>query len=520
MKTRICLFLMVGLLLLSCATQPPSKPVVLSSKGYSEHLEIRVKSDDPAVESLQFYQKTETGWSKVGKPSKTPGSARFWKEKNGSNSGLFAVKAMNEKGIESALSDSVSLAFRSLTDDDYLDMTQEAAFRFFYDAAHPVSGLTLERIPIDFPDIVTSGGTGMGLLAFPVAVERGWITRQQAIDHIKKMVDFLAKAERFHGAWSHWLNGKTGKAYPFSKKDNGADLVETAYLIQGLLTVRQYFTNEVPDEIYLRNKITELWESVEWDWFLRYPESKVLYWHWSPDYGWDMNFPLVNWNEVMITYLLAIASPTHGIPADCWEKGWQSGKHLNGKSFYDIKLEVGWDYGGPLFFTHYSFLGFDPRNKRDGLTNYFKNNRHVALIQQKYAVENPKGFKGYNAECWGLTASDNPWGYGAQEPFREDNGTITPTAALSSMPYVPELSLPTLKYFYHTYRDSLFGEFGFRDAFNPTENWFAKSVISIDQGPIVVMIENYRTQLPWKLFMANPEIEPMLKSIGFKEDRE
>lgn len=520
MKFRMIGLIASGAVLFSCASVQPPKPVLKSAKGYAEHLEFRIQSDGMADTKLQVYQKQEQGWVKAGNPSETAGSVRYWKENKTNESGLFALRSIDQSGLESELSDSVQLSFRSMTDDDYLEMTQEAAFRFFYDSAHPVSGLALERIPVDFKDVVTTGGTGFGLMAFPVAVERGWITRQQAVDHIKKIVDFLGKADRFHGAWSHWLNGKTGKAYPFSKKDNGADLVETAFLVQGLLTVRQYFSTNTPDELYLREKITELWETVEWNWFLRYPDSKILYWHWSPDFGWEMNFPLVDWNEVMITYLLAIASPTHSIPADCWQKGWQSGKHLNGKTFYDIKLDVGWDWGGPLFFTHYSFLGFDPRNKRDGLTNYFKNNRNVALIQQKYAIENPKKFKGYHAQCWGLTASDNPFGYGAQEPFREDNGTITPTAALSSMPYVPELSLPTLKYFYHTYRDSLFGEFGFRDAFNPTEKWFAKSVISIDQGPIIVMIENYRTGLPWKFFMSNPEIEPSLKAIGFKEDRE
>ncbi len=512
-------YLLVGLLIAGCSSLKPEPPVIESVKTWEQHIELKV-DQKPSLTPVRYriYRREGDRFIPAGVSETAAGYVQVWRQNDQDTGGTYYLRRLSSAGIESGNSKPVSAGFRSMTDDEWLDMVQMASFRFFYDFGHPVSGLALERFPVDFDDVVTSGGTGFGLMGFPVAVERGWITRNEALERIQKMVTFLGKADRFHGAWSHWLTGTDGKAYPFSKMDNGGDLVETAYLIQGLLTVRHYFSLDTPAELKLREDITRLWETVDWAWYLRYPDSKILYWHWSPDYSWEMNFPLVNWNEVMITYLLAIASPTHPIPAESWAEGWQSGKHLNGNTFYGLKLEVGWDHGGPLFFTHYSFLGFDPRNLRDNLTNYFENNRTVALIHQRYAAENPKNYPGYSAESWGLTASDNPWGYGAQEPVKEDNGTISPTAALSSFAYTPQESMAALKNFYRTHKGKLWGEFGFRDAFNLKEKWYAPSVISIDQGPIICMIENHRTGLLWNLFMQNPEIAPMLKKAGFKPD--
>jgi hypothetical protein len=288
-------------------------------------------------------------------------------------------------------------------------------------------------------------------------------------------------------------------------------------MIQGLLAARQYFNLNNVNEQQIRNLITLIWEGVEWDWYRR-DNGNFLYWHWSPNYGWDINFRLQGPNETMICYILAIASPTHPIPASLYHQGWASSpNYLNGNSFYGIPLYVGWDYGGPLFFAHYSFLGFDPRYKKDAYTNYFINNKNHSLIHQAYCSANPKNFPGYDADTWGLTASDDPSGYLAHEP-NNDNGTISPTAALSSMPYTPVESMNALKSFYYEYGGSLWGPYGFKDAFNLKENWFASSYLAIDQGPIVVMIENYRTQLLWNNFMANPEIQPALDAIGFVPD--
>jgi hypothetical protein len=423
---------------------------------------------------------------------------------------------VNDVNQPSGFSDTVEANTRSLTDDELLDMVQEANFRYFWDYAHPESGMARERL--NSGNTVTTGGTGFGVMAIPVGIERGFITREEGASRMIKILNFLQGADRFHGAWSHWINGATGKVIPFSTKDNGGDLVESAFMIQGLLAARKYFDGADATELQIRTIITQLWEEVEWDWY-RKNNSNVLYWHWSPNYNWDINFALKGWNECMIVYILAIASPTHPVPATLWTSGWASASYYtNGSKFYGIPLAVGWDYGGPLFFAHYSFLGFDARYKKDQYTNYFINNAHHAQINHQYCYTNPKNFTGYSDKCWGLTASDDPDGYLAHEPYGNDNGTISPTAALSSFPYTPEPSMNALKHFYRDRGDKLWGNFGFIDAFNLKRNWYATSYLAIDQGPIIDMIENYRTGLLWNLFMANEEIQPALDAIGFVHD--
>jgi hypothetical protein len=355
-----------------------------------------------------------------------------------------------------------------------------------------------------------------------VGVERGFISRTEATNRILKILNFLnTKADRFHGAYSHWLNGETGKVIPFSQKDNGGDLVETAFLAQGILALRVYFDQNNSDEELIREISTSIWESIEWDWYLRYQSSNFLYWHWSPEYNWDMNMVIRGPNETMIAYLLAIASPTHPVPHSTYSQGWASSNYyINGKSFYGYPLYVGWDYGGPLFFAHYSFLGFDPREKKDSYTNYFLNNRNHTLINRAYCIANPKGYAGYSENIWGLTASDDPiTGYAVHEPISiRDNGTISPTAALSSFPYTPDESMGALKSFYRNYGKQIWGIYGFKDAFNLQRDWVANSYLAIDQGPIICMIENYRSNLLWNNFMANAEIETMMDLIGFQDD--
>lgn len=428
----------------------------------------------------------------------------------------YRVKAINEVGATSQPSSAVEAMVQDFSDDELLDMVQEATFRYFWDYAHPVSGLARERYGSG--ETVTSGGSGFGIMAIIAGVERGFVTREEAVDRLLKITGFLQQADRFHGAWSHWLNGTTGKVIPFSTKDNGGDLVETAFLVQGLLAARGYFDGLSYAEGNLRNQITQLWETIEWDWYRN--NGNALFWHWSPNYAFAMNMPIYGYNEALIVYLLAAASPTHAVPSTLYNTGWASNSYyINGKSFYGHKIFVGWDYGGPLFFTHYSFLGFDPRNIKDEYCNYFNNSKNISLIHQAYCKANPRGYTGYSDACWGLTASDDPDGYMAHEPTASrDNGTISPTAALSAMPYVPEASLKALKHFYRDLGSKTWGYYGFYDAFNQSRNWYATSYLAIDQGPIIVMIENYRSGKIWESFMKNPEILNALTSIGFVTD--
>ncbi|MFN4112195.1 MAG: glucoamylase family protein, partial [Ignavibacteria bacterium] len=406
----------------------------------------------------------------------------------------------------------------NMSDDDFLDMVQRATFRYFYHFAHPNCGLARERNTSG--DVVTIGGSGFGVMALIVGIERNFISRENGAKHLLKMLNFLtSSAQRFHGAYPHWLNGWTGQVVPFSQYDDGGDIVETSFLLQGLLTARQYFNRNDSIEIEIRNKINQVWNTVEFSWYRRSPYSQHLYWHWSPNYGWVMNLKLMGWSETMICYILGIASPYYSIPPSTYYQGWASSStYFNERITYGYKLYVGENLGGPLFFTHYSFLGFDPRNKKDSFCNYFIHNRNQTLVNRAYCINNPKRFTGYDSLNWGITASDNPWGYSAHEPLINDNGTIAPTAALSSMPYTPEESKATLKHFYRRYFNQLWGTYGFKDAFNLTQNWFANSYLAIDQGPIIVMIENYRTGLLWNLFMSNLEIQAALDSIGFVPD--
>ena len=402
--------------------------------------------------------------------------------------------------------------FPKIATDELLDLVQEKTFSYFWDYAHPSCGLARERLGSG--DTVTSGGSGFGLMAIIAAIERGFISRADGYARLLKIATFLSeKAERFHGAFSHWLNGSSGAAIAFSTYDNGADLVETSFLMEGLLACRNYFSD--PAEAELREKITALWEAVEWDWFLR---DGKLYWHWSPNYDWQMNMAISGWNEALITYVLAASSPTHPISKADYESGWTRGGGIrNGKKFYGIYLPLGSDYGGPLFFTHYSFLGLDPRGLSDKYANYWEQNVAHARINQAYCAANPKGYAGYSEQCWGLTASDIPNGYTASSPTN-DKGVITPTAALSSMPYTPEGSIAALETFYYIYGDRLFGQYGFHDAFSLSAHWFADSYIAIDQGPIVVMIENYRSGAIWNAFMKDPDVAAGLSTLGFSRE--
>lgn len=405
---------------------------------------------------------------------------------------------------------------KNLTDDQLLDLVQKQTFRYFWDFAHPVSGMARERSNVAFEygnEVVTTGGTGFGIMATIVASERKFITREQAAARTKKIVDFLWKADMFHGAFPHWLNGETGKTIRFSPKDDGADIVETSFLFQGLLTAKQYYTADNATERDIRNKILWMWEGIEWNWFTQ--NQNVLYWHWSPNNGWSMNHQIRGYNECLMTYILAAAAPKYAIDKKVYDEGWaMSNTFFNGKKFNNISLPLGFDGGGPLFFSHYSYLGLDPRGLKDKYADYWEQNKNHTLINRAYCIENPKNYKGYSAKSWGLTASDSWQGYAAHSPA-EDLGVITPTAALSAFPYTPEYSMQALRHFYEDMGDQLWTEYGFADAFSEQHNWVAKSHLAIDQGPIIVMIENYRTGLLWKLFMSSPDVQKGLTKLGF-----
>ncbi|HEY1579145.1 MAG TPA: glucoamylase family protein [Terracidiphilus sp.] len=436
----------------------------------------------------------------------------------------YKVAAVDRGFRQGPFSATASAATHAMTDDELLTMVQEASFRYYWEGASPVSGMTRESLPGN-DSIVATGASGFGVMALVVGVDRGFISREQGVERMLKLTGFLERADRFHGAWAHFMDGSTGKALPvFGAYDDGADLVETSFMMEGLLTARQYFDRDTPEERALRERITRLWQGVEWNWFRRDLKNDAIFWHWSPDYAWFINFRLAGWNEVMITYLEAIASPTHAVPANFYYSGWAGDKEYSKPHTVEgVELKVGAGVGGPLFFTHYSFMGFDPRGIHDKYTDYFDQNRNMAKINLAYSERNPGGYAGYGKDDWGITAVDGPGGYQAYEPnpanhFELDDGTIAPTGAIASMPYLPQASMDALKHFYRDKGAELWGPFGFRDAFNQQQDWVAHINMGLNQAPMVVMIENYRTGLIWKTYMKNPEIQSAVKRIGFEPD--
>lgn len=509
-------------------------PKNVSATGYDRHIELRWDPvNSPVVERYVIYRSLDgKNFAPIG--IQRPDTYRYadFLGKSGVTA-QYKVAASDRQYGQSSLSNVASASTRQLTDNELLTMLQEACFHYYWEGADPHSGMTRENIPGD-DRIVATGASGFGIAALVVGVDRGFITREQGVERLTKIVSFLEKAQRYHGAWSHYMNGSTGKTMPvFGMFDDGGDLVETSFLMQGLLAARQYFHGSNKDQQALYRRISQLWEAVEWDWYRETPQSNFLYWHWSPLWTWQIHHPLIGFNEVMITYLLAIASPTHSVPAEMYYSGWAGqeqraleyragwsgstdGDHYgNGHTYYGIKLDVGVGTGGPLFFTHYSYIGFDPHSLHDRYTSsYFENNRNIARISHAYSIANPKHFEGYGANAWGLTASDGPAGYVAHAPDNaNDLGTITPTGALASFPYTPEASMEAFKHYYRDLGDRLWDIYGPRDAYNPGQDWISPIYMGLNQAPITVMIENYRTGLVWKSFMSNPEIGVMLEKL-------
>lgn len=408
-------------------------------------------------------------------------------------------------------------------EDSLLNLVQYQTFNYFWEGAEPNSGLARERYHMDneYPshdmDIITSGGSGFGLMAMVVGIERGFITREEGLERFEKVLTFLESADKFHGVFPHWWDGKTGKVSPFSQKDDGGDLVETSFLAAGLLTVRQYMNASNNRESQIIDRINAIWEGIEFDWHTQ--GENVLYWHWSPNYGWEMNFDVRGYNECLIMYVLAAASPTHSIEPEVYHEGWtNNGEITKDTVFYGLETvlnhyETNDSPVGPLFWAHYSYVGLNPNGLKDKYADYWKLNQNHALIHYKYSVDNPNEFKGYGPDLWGLTSSYSMRGYAGHRPDR-DLSVISPTAALSSFPYTPTESMAMLKHLYNDL-DSLVGDFGPYDAFSLQENWYLPRYLAIDQGPIPVMIENYRTGLIWSLFMSAPEVKAGLDKLGF-----
>ena len=503
-------------------------PAHVAAKGYERHVLVTWDAAEDANISEFVVYRAQAGGEFKQVATQRPDVHRAV-DFTGAPGGTYQYRVTERAsdGRESAVSNMVSASTHVMSDDELLTMVQQASFDYYWDGAEPNSGLGRESIPGD-PDEIAVGGSGFGVMALIVGAERGFAPREAVVDRMLRITHYLAHADRFHGAWPHFLSGRTGHVMPtFGIYDDGADIVETSFMMEGLLAARGYFTRDTPKEKQLRDEITALWHGVEWDWYNATPEHDGLYWHWSPDFGFHKRNRLGGWNETLIPYLLGIASPTHPIPASLYYTGWAAEKYPQrhyGKpsEWYGIKLTVADPHGttGPLFFTHYSFMGYDPRGVRDKYANYFVNNRNMSIIQQKYAEENPHHFKGYGADAWGMSAVTGAHGYRAFHSPDVDDGTLAPTAAMGAYAYTPEASLKVLRHFYRDLGPGVWDVYGFRNAFNETDDWYATDELALNQAPQAVMIENGRTGLIWRCFMSNPEMPAMQKAIGLQKDEQ
>jgi hypothetical protein len=510
-------------------------PKLIKTEGYERHIDVHWESvKDASVRYVKIYrQEAQNEYNYVGIQSPWIDGFTDYIGESSAKKYNYKISYLDNRYNETSASQVLKAETKKMTDDELLDMIQQSHLRYYWDGAEPNSGLALENIP-GRTSMIATGASGFGIMAIIVGVHRKFIAREEAVDRFLKITRFLNKADRFYGVYPHFLDGSTGKTVPFfGSRDNGGDLVETSFLMQGLLTVRQFFDKNNQKEKEIRETITKLWEAVEWDWYKRYPDSEFLLWHWSPDQEWTINHKLIGWNETMITYFLAIASPKHEIPASMYYSGWASpsqeaqdyrinwGKtkdgslYENGNTYYGNQLPVGVSNGGPLFFTHYSYLGLNPHKITDTYCNYFENNKRIAEINLRYYIENPKNYQGYGDDFWGLTASDGPKNYAANEPnINNDEGKMTPTGALSSFTYTPEASMKALKNYYFNYGEHLYGYYGFYDAIALNDNWRSSLFMGLNQAPPVIMIENYRSGLLWGLFMKNEDVQIALAKIN------
>ncbi len=487
----------------------------LSAVGYDSHVELNWTK--PSADLAYRIEASFDGGTNYEYRGTT--SEAFYLDFVRSKGTNLSVKyrVFSTSGINVSDAVGAEATTRDFTDDELLDMVQRYTWRYFWDFAHPTYKLTRERSNDDNPNRITSGGTGMGLMAMIIGYERNYAPQSEIKQAILQILNFLDICPVYHGAFSHWYNGATGQTIPFSPKDDGGDIVETSFAAAGLIALKNYFTGNDVESQQIRLLADKIWRKIDWSWYRR-DNQNVLYWHWSPNYGWDMNFAIGGFNETLVTYIMAASSPTYGVPAEVYHQGFaRSGAIKNPRQFYGYNLNIAPDYGGPMFWMHYAHLGLDPHRMKDQYADYWTECVNVAKIQHSYSVQNPLSHTNYSDKCWGITASDQADGYSERRPMDNDNGTIAPTAALGSFPYTPVESMKALKYFYRERGAELFGPMGFYDAFNDELNWVAGSYLAIDQGPILIMLENYRTGLIWNAVMQDADVKNGLTKLGFED---
>jgi hypothetical protein len=427
----------------------------------------------------------------------------------------YRVRAVGTAGRESLDSATISATPRVLGDEAFLELVQHTAFDYFWYEVNPKNGLIKDRS--SNPSLSSIAAVGFGLSALTVGIDRGWISREAGRHRVLTTLTFLANipqgpepdAGGYKGFYYHFLDMHTGRR----AWDTELSTIDTALLLGGVLHVRQYFNQPDAAEARIRTLADTLYQRVEWPW-MQVRSAKICH-GWEPERGF-LPYDWGGYNEAMILYLLALGSPTFPVKADAWS-AWTSS--------YAWESHYGHEFVTfpPLFGHQYSHVWVDFRNTQDAYMrekglDYFENSRRATLANRAYAIANPLGWDDYSNNVWGLTASDIPKSYLARgaPPAENDDGTITPTAIGGSFAFTPHESLAALRHIYSTYRTQIWGPYGFKDAFNPSMKWFASDYLGIDQGPIVLMIENYRTDRIWDAFMQHAAIQHGLKRAGFE----
>lgn len=394
-----------------------------------------------------------------------------------------------------------------MTTDQFLDLVEYKAFLYFWNEANPQNGLVKDRAKNFQQDLNKSGASvaavGFGLSAVCVAQKRGWITYKEARDRVlNTLLYFRDKIYNNHGFFYHFVDMNTGERAGINELSS----IDTTLFLAGALFAGEYFGGDI------KKIANEIYERVDWQWMMAggstlnmgwYPESGFL------DAWWN------NYCEDLILYLLAIGSPTHPIPASIWDNVSRKAERYAGYTSIEC---------GPLFTHQYSHVWVDFRGIHDAYADYFENSVYATLANRAYCVDEfSKKFRTYSENVWGLTAGDGPDGYkaygGSPRWFEKPDGTVLPTAPAGSIVFTPELSIAALKYMYDNYKDRIWGKYGFSDSFNLDRNWVASDALGIDEGPIVLMIENYRSGMVWKYFMRNKCIKDAMKAVGFIPNR-
>ena len=364
---------------------------------------------------------------------------------------------------------------------------------------------------------LTTGASGFGIMSLVVGVERGWLQRDEAVDQIVRIVRFLKKADRFAGAWAHWYN-QSGKIVPFGNQNQAGEIVETAFMMGGLLTACEYFNGNSAGEIEMREATEYFWNTIEWNHFVR---NGHMYWIWHQDSD-SYELPLIGWHETLLVYVLAMAAPEeHRVSESVYRSCWQGYNFSHsGRETYGYELPLGSDLGGPLFLSQYSFLGLDPRRMMDSHCYYWAQNQNHTMVNRHYCVYEAPADNMYSASNWGLTAcggcGSHP-AYLSRDP-ENDDGVIAPTAAISAFPYTPFYSAQVLLNLERNY-PKLNGKYGFGVAYCPAEKAVSSEYLAMEHAPMAIMMENYRSGLIWKLLMRNALVQRGLQAAGIAEPK-